>query len=112
MGQDTEGFVKPCMQCARGQASHVRSGGLLQPIPIPSLPWEELSFSLILGLFTTDDGHDAIVAIVCPLTKMAHFVTTRRTATTEDPVRTIIEDAARLHGLPRAIVSYRDTRFL
>ncbi|PHJ14837.1 gag-pol polyprotein, partial [Cystoisospora suis] len=67
-------------------------------LPIPKFPWEEISVDLILGLPRTEEGYDAIVTIVCRLTKMAHFVPARQTASAEDLVRIIIREVVRLHG--------------
>ncbi|PHJ20278.1 gag-pol polyprotein, partial [Cystoisospora suis] len=111
MDLDIEMFVKACVQCARGKASHLKSGGLLQPLPIPNLPWEEISMDLIVGLPTTEKGFDAILTVVCRLTKMAHFVPTTQAASAEDIARLIVKEVIRLHGVPKAIVSDRDTRF-
>lgn len=67
---------------------------------------------LVLGLPKTEKGYDAIVAIACQLTKNAHFVPTRQMATTEGLRRIITKDTARLHGVPKAIVTDSDTRLL
>lgn len=62
------------------KASHLRSVGLPQPIPVPLSPWEEISSDSIVGLPVTD----AILSIVCGLTKMAHSVPASQNATAED----------------------------
>ena len=111
MDADIESFVKSCVQCAKGKNSHLKSGGLLQPLPIPNLPWEEISVDLIVGLPVTEEGWDAILTIVCRLTKMAHFIPTTQTASAEDIARLILREVIRLHGVPKAILSDRDTRF-
>ncbi|PHJ19523.1 retrotransposon ty3-gypsy subclass [Cystoisospora suis] len=108
---DIEGFVKSYVQCAKGKASHLRAGGLLQPLPIPEAPWEEIAMDLIVGLPKTKEGWDAILTVVCRLTKMAHFIPTRQCASTEEVAKLLMREVIRLHGVPSAIVSDRDTRF-
>ncbi|PHJ14910.1 retrotransposon ty3-gypsy subclass, partial [Cystoisospora suis] len=110
MDEDIEAFVKACTRCARNKACRQRSGRLLQPLPIPEVPWEEISLDLIVGLPTTRDGYDAILTIVCRLTKMAHFAPTTQTVNTKGIVQILVR-VVRLQGVPRAIVSDRDTRF-
>lgn len=105
-----ECLVKSCTTCARGTASHLRSGGLLQPPPVTFPPWEDISIDLIVGLPVTEEGFDAIATIVCRLTKMAHFGPTKQTAAAEDLLRAIIRNV-RLRGVLRGIVSDRDTPF-
>ncbi|PHJ17715.1 retrotransposon ty3-gypsy subclass [Cystoisospora suis] len=45
------------------------------------------------------------------LTKMAHFIPTTQCASTEDVAKLLMREVVRLHGVPSAIVSDRDTRF-
>lgn len=111
MDSDITTFVQPCVACARGKSSHLRSGGLLQPVPIPVVPREEIAIDLIIGLPTTEDRYDAIATIVCRLTKMAHFVPTKQTATAEDIADILIKDVICLHGVRKSIVSHRDSGF-
>ncbi|PHJ15811.1 retrotransposon ty3-gypsy subclass, partial [Cystoisospora suis] len=111
MDRDITIFVQSCVACARGKSSHLRSGGLLQPLPIPSAPWEDTALDLIIGLPTTEDKYDAIATIVCRLTKMAHFVPTKQTAAADDIADILIKDVIRLHGVPKSIVSDRNSRF-
>ncbi|PHJ19126.1 dna rna polymerases superfamily protein, partial [Cystoisospora suis] len=111
MDSDIETFVKSCVACARGKASHQKEGGLLQPLPIPDAPWEEIGMDLILGLPATGEGHDAIVTIVCRLTKMAHFIACVHTISAQELAQLLVREVIRLHGVPAAIVSDRDTRF-
>ncbi|PHJ17393.1 retrotransposon nucleocapsid related [Cystoisospora suis] len=66
---------------------------------------------LIVGLPKTKEGWDAILTVVCRLTKMAHFIPTRQCASTEDVAKLLMREVVRLHGVPSAIVSDRDTRF-
>ena len=45
--------------------------------------------------------HDYIMVVVYNLTKEAHFI----------PVKILMKDIFKLHGLPNAIVSNRDVKF-
>lgn len=40
MNGDVEQFVHSCVVCAKAEASHLKPGGLLQPLPIPRVPWK------------------------------------------------------------------------
>ena len=59
---------------SRVKAIHLKSAGLLQPLPILGWKWEEISMYFITGLSLTQQGHDSIWVIVDHLTKSAHFV--------------------------------------
>ncbi|PHJ14705.1 transposon tf2-1, partial [Cystoisospora suis] len=84
MDDDVAVFVQACVACARGKNVYLRAEGLLQPLPVPSAPWEDIALDLIVGLPQTATQHDAIVTAICRLTKMAHFVPSKQSATAED----------------------------
>lgn len=66
---------------------------------------------LYSGIPMTPSGHDCVVAFVDRLSKRVHFVPTNKSATAEDIADLFCKHVVRLHGVPRAIVSDRDTRF-
>ena len=55
-------------------AAHLKSAGPLQPLPIPSWKWDDISMDFIIGLPKTFKGYDSIWVIVDRLTKLAHFL--------------------------------------
>ena len=65
----------------------------------------------IVDLPTTQGGYDAILVVVNRLTKMAHFILTRESVSAPQVADLFISHVFRLHGLPRSIVSDRDTHF-
>ncbi|PHJ21193.1 transposon related [Cystoisospora suis] len=67
--------------------------------------------ALIVGLPPTAGKFDAMVTVVCRLTKTAHFIPTSQAATAEDLAHILIRDVIRLHGVSRTLVSDRDSRF-
>ena len=56
--------------------------------------------------------HDAMWVIVDRLTKSAHFLAVRITFILEECCRLYILEIVRLHGVPVAIVSDKDPRFM
>ncbi|GJP33154.1 hypothetical protein CLOM_g17719 [Closterium sp. NIES-68] len=56
-------------------------------------------------------GNDAILVVVDRLTKMAHFAACKTTITAEQTAKLFLTNIVRLHGIPSAIISDRDTRF-
>jgi hypothetical protein len=65
----------------------------------------------ITQLPLTRSKHDAIVVFVDMLSKMVHFVPTTTTATAPATARIFFDSIFRLHGLPKVIVSDRDSKF-
>jgi hypothetical protein len=74
MKREIAKYVSECDTCQRIKASHLKVAGTLQPLPIPSWKWEDLSMDFIVGLPNTSRHHDSIWVIVDRLTKMAHFL--------------------------------------
>ncbi|GJP52564.1 hypothetical protein CLOM_g11666 [Closterium sp. NIES-68] len=58
-----------------------------------------------------DGYNDAIFVVVDKLTKMAHFAACKKCISTKEIARLFISTAVRLHGIPFAIISDRDTKF-
>jgi hypothetical protein len=66
-------FVKQCQVCQQAKHEHVKSPGLLQPLPIPQNSWHDLSMDFIESL-PRSNGFVVILVVVDRLTKYAHFV--------------------------------------
>ena len=59
----------------------------------------------------TRQGYDALLVVVDYLTKMLILRPTHSTAMAVDPAKIFVDSIVRVHGLPRAIASDRDTKF-
>jgi hypothetical protein len=68
-----EEFVHQCDICQHAKHEHLKPAGLLQPLPIPSEPWQEISLDFVEGL-PKSDGFEVILVVVDRLTKFAHFM--------------------------------------
>jgi len=55
--------------------------------------------------------HDSIMVVVDKLTKAAHFVPVKSTHKAANIAEIYMREIARLHGIPKAIVSDRDSKF-
>ena len=88
-----------------------RNNGLLQPLPIPDRPWQDISMDLITGLPLTANGFDAIFTFVDRLSKSVHLCPTSATIDAAGAANLYIQNVFRLHGLSCSIVCDRDPRF-
>ncbi|KAH6817610.1 hypothetical protein C2S51_001213 [Perilla frutescens var. frutescens] len=93
-----------------GEERTVALAGLLEPLPIPSRPWESVSMDFITGLPKVGDL-DAIVVVVDRFSKYATFVPAPKTITAEETAQLFFKHIVKFWGLLRDIVSDRDSRF-
>jgi transposase InsO family protein len=70
-----------------------------------------VTMDFITKLPMTIKQHDSIMVVVDKLTKAAHFIFVKKTPNTTNIVDIYLKEVARLHGIPKAIVSDRDSKF-
>ena len=90
----------------------MKSAGLLQPLPIPSWKWEEISMDFITDLPLTQQGHDSIWVIVDRLTKSAHFIPVKTTDRVGKYAELYVSQIMRLHGVPGTIILDQGPQFI
>lgn len=109
--QEVTKFVHECEVCQTTKPNNHRPYGLLQPLPIPSHSWEDLTMYFITHL-PSSNGKTTIWVIVDRLTKFAHFISLPKSFTAATLATVFLRDIYRLHGLPNTIISDRDPLFL
>ena len=111
MTNDIREYIGRCAHCQRNKASHQRPYGLLNPLDIPDSRWETVTMDFITDLPATSGGHDAILVFVDKLTKYVHLAPTTKSCTAQDAAQLFLEHVYQFHGLPRNLISDRDSRF-
>jgi len=104
-------YVKSCESCQSNKTVTQSPSGLLQPLEIPNAPWDHVTMDFIGPLPMTSKGHNSIVIFVDKLTKYCYYEPTTTTADATKIADIFFNTIVRRHGIPRAIISDRDTRF-
>ena len=98
MRRNVDQFVRNCDTCRRSTTSRHAPYGLLQSLPIPQAPWQDISMDFVVGL-PWSNSCDAIWVVVDRLTKQRHLVPCTSTVDAKDLADLFIQCVFRLHGL-------------
>ena len=107
---DVEQYVKSCVTCQQNRAQFRKEAGLLRPLPIPTKCWKSVSMDFKTHL-PESKGFDSIMVVVDRVSKMAHFVATRDTATAQEVGRLYFDKVVKHHRMQKSIISDRDPKF-
>ena len=110
MKKDVADFVAHCLICQQVKIEHQRPGGPLQSLKILQMKWDIIIMDFVTGLPKSSKGNTAIWVVVDRLTKSAHFIFYKSGMTLDGMARLYIKEIMRLHGVPRKIISDRDSR--
>ncbi|CAA7388549.1 unnamed protein product [Spirodela intermedia] len=101
--------INECTLCQLNKVLTLSPIGLLQPLPILNMTWEDLSMDFI-GL-PKSKCCDSILVIVDRINKFGHFIPLRHLFTAKDIAQIFAKESIKLHGIPRSIVTDRGTVF-
>jgi len=111
MEKNVQDILRRCGTCQAAKC-HTLPHDLYTPLPMPTLPWVDVSMDFILGLPKTRRGKDFIFVVIDRFSKMAHFIPCNKTNDDTHIAKLYFKQVTRLHGIPKSIVSDRDTKFL
>ena len=111
MKHDIQNFVHECLKCQQLKVEHKHMPGQMQSLDIPSAKWESISMNFITNLSVKWGGYDTLFVVVDRLTEMAHFFQMKKTNMAIHVARLFVKEIFRLHGMPKSIVSDRDSKF-
>jgi hypothetical protein len=110
MRKDITDYCNGCLRCKRAVSAKHKPYGLLAPLPPPTRAWQEVTFDFITELPESRISgvtYDAIMVVVCRLTKMVHYIPARADWNGTELAQAWIREVIRLHGVPERIISDR-----
>ncbi|RDX83852.1 hypothetical protein CR513_35189, partial [Mucuna pruriens] len=97
-----------CRMAKSKSSSH----GLYALLHIPTTPWVDISMNFVPGLPRSKGDRDSIYVVVDRFSKIAHFTPCHQVDDACHVANLFFRKVVRLHGLPKTIVSNRDSKFL
>lgn len=110
MSRDIKAYVRTCDVCQKVKSKRHAPIGLLQPIPIPSEPFEIVSMDFVPDL-PPSDSYNNVFVIVDKLTKYAIFLPTTTNVDEVETAKMFYKAVYLPYGMPKQIISDRDSRW-
>ena len=111
---DVKAFCETCETCKMSKPSNQKPYGLLNPLGIPSYPWESVGIDFVGPLPESrnrDGQFDSLTVVICLLTAMVHLIPSRTNYNASQLAELVFEHIYKIHGLPKNIISDRDILF-
>ena len=100
-----------CASCRENSIARHLPYGQMEPIVSPAIPFDTVTMDFVTGLPHTRDGFDAFTTVTDKFTKVLRVYPCRTTDTADVVAERFYRNVYRQQGLPRVIISDRDTKF-
>ena len=114
MSSDIYKYVRSCHSCQTRKISSTKQYGKNHPLPISMASWQIIAMNFLINLpssMLNDRKYNNLFVVVDILTKMVHLISTTINVKAEGVAKLYFEHIYCLYGLPKSIVSDRDTKF-
>jgi hypothetical protein len=111
MKKEVANYIAMFLECQKMKTKHRHPSRLLHPFLILEWKWEVVTINFITNLPRTVKQCDSIMVAVDKLTKEAHFIPVKTTHKETNIVDIYMKEVSMLHGVPKEIVSDRDSKF-
>ena len=111
MAKEVRQYVRNCTISQRFKPELTASHGLLQSLPTPSSFFTDITIDFIEAL-PSSRGHTVVSVVVDRLSKFAHFMGLSHLLFAKQVAEVFFDTVFKLHGMPHAITTDRDTIFL
>lgn len=114
MRRTVDAYIASCDICQRMKAPRHKPYGLLEGLPLPQGPWQDIAMDFVTGLPPAKHRrqvYDAILVIVCRYSKMAKFIPCTQDINAPELADVLCDEVISEYGTPKSIVSDRGSLF-
>ena len=104
-------YTKTCLICQQDKVEKVKVYELLEPLPVSTRPWDNVSMDFITHLLKVGNI-EAILVIITQISKYVTFIPTTKLCYAELTAQLFFKHVVKLWEVPTSIVSDRDNRFI
>lgn len=104
-------YISHCPECQLNQTKRHALYGRLQPFVTPAFPFHTVTIDFVLGLPQLQNDHDVALTVTDKFSKKVKVVTGRETWTAAQWANAFLQKTLDW-GIPRAIISDRDPKFM
>jgi len=104
MFEDTKEYVQGCIRCLASKYTNKPLRGLLMPLPVSEIPFENISVDITPGLPLTKHGHNAILVFVDYCTKMKILVPINMDMDAKEIIKMFEKEILTKYGTPKSVV--------
>ena len=104
MVADVKAFCETCHTCKTSKPSSQKPYGLLNPLSIPTYPWESIGVDFVGPLPESgnrDGIFDSITVVICLLKSMVHLIPSQINYNATQLAELMFEHVYKTHGLQR-----------
>ena len=114
MAKKLKEFIHHCPQCRAFATPRHRPYGALQPIESPAVPFHTITMDFIVGLpLSPKDNYDCVLTVTDKFSKRVTFIPGQTTWNAQKWAHQLLDRLAVADwGLPKAIISDRDSKFV
>jgi hypothetical protein len=111
MEEDVARFIRGFILCFTNNPNNIKQG-LYHPFPVPTRPLDNISVDFVGGFPTTSKGHDYKFVVVDRFKNICIHMLCKKTIKGHEAVGMFFEQVWVHFGIPKSIISNRDTIFL
>jgi hypothetical protein len=108
-------YIKNCYLCRRFKASRDKYSNLLNSLLISNRFWIDISINFVTDLFLSKEIYNAILIILCRLSKMHHYISyfsEDENISTQKTIKMLLINVWKIHKFSIIIIFVRESKFV